>query len=43
MDASERTVRKDFNWRITEAYVPTDETAIDSNIIKEVYADVYLG
>ena len=40
-DIGERVVRKDFSWKITEAYVPTVESAIDANIIREVFADYY--
>jgi hypothetical protein len=39
-DIGERVVRKDFTWTVTEAYVPTVETEIDENIIREVYTDI---
>lgn len=41
MDIGERVVRKDFSFRITEAYVPTTEPVIDNDIIREVYGDIY--
>lgn len=41
MDIGERVVRKDFTFRITEAYAPTTEPVIDEGIIKEVYGDIY--
>jgi hypothetical protein len=40
MDIGERVVRKDFNWKITEAYVPTIESVLADNIVKEVFTDV---
>lgn len=40
-DIGERVVRKDFSWKITEAYVPTVEAAIDEKIIKEIFSDYY--
>lgn len=39
-DISERVIRKDFNWKISEAYIPTSEYKLDDNIIKEVYGDI---
>lgn len=39
-DIGERVVRKDFTWRITEAYAPTVEAKIDDNVIQEVYSDI---
>lgn len=39
MDIGERVVRKDFNWKITEAYVPTVEGEIDGDIVKEIFVD----
>jgi hypothetical protein len=38
-DIGERVVRKDFSWKITEAYVPTEDAVIDDNIVKEVFFD----
>ena len=40
-DIGERVVRKDFAWKITEAYVPTSITVLDENIIKDVFIDTY--
>jgi hypothetical protein len=40
-DIGERVVRKDLTWRITEAYVPLMESAIDEDIIRDVYGDIY--
>ena len=41
-DIGERVVRKDLSWRITEAYVPTMESSISEDIIREVYGDIYI-
>jgi hypothetical protein len=38
-DIGERVVRKDFSWKITEAYVPTTDAIIDSDIVNEIYFD----
>lgn len=43
LDIGERVVRKDFSWTITDAFVPTTETEFDTNIIEEVYTDLYTG
>ncbi len=40
-DINERVNRKDFSWKITEAYVPMSNTVIDPAIIKEVFTDYY--
>lgn len=40
MDIGERVVRKDFNWKILEAYVPTAESKIDGAIIDEIFTDI---
>ena len=34
-------VRKDISWTITDAFVPTTEGTLDSNIVKNVYTDFY--
>jgi len=41
LDIGERVVRKDFSWKITDAFVPTTEGVLDQSIIEEVYADYY--
>lgn len=43
LDIGERVVRKDFSWTITDAFVPTTESEIDTDIIEEVFTDLYTG
>lgn len=42
-DIGERIIRKDFSWKITEAYVPTIPYEIDEKIIKDIYFTVNEG
>jgi len=42
-DIGERVVRKDFSWKITEAYVPTIPYQIDEKIIRDVYITINEG
>jgi hypothetical protein len=41
LDISERVVKKDFSWKITDAFVPTTEGILSEDIVKEVYTDLY--
>lgn len=43
LDIGERVVRKDFSWTIQDAFVPTTESEIDSDIVDEVFTDLYTG
>jgi hypothetical protein len=43
LDIGERVVRKDFSWTIQDAFVPTTEAELDTNIVEEVFTDLYTG
>lgn len=43
MDIGERVIRKDFNWKITDAFVPTTEPELDTSIVEEVFTGLYPG
>lgn len=40
-DMAERVVRKDFTWKIDNAYVPTTGYTVSDEIVQYVYTDVY--
>jgi hypothetical protein len=40
-DIAERVIRKDLNWRVTEAYVPTLEVDVNDQIIEEFKNELY--
>ena len=42
-DIAERVVRKDFNWKITHAFVPTTPYKVDEKIIKDIYFSINEG
>jgi hypothetical protein len=41
MDIGERVVRKDFSWKITDAFVPTSEGVLTDDIVEQIYTDYY--